>query len=358
MFVPVVDKNQRPIMPTTPARARKWIKCGKATAFFKQGVFCVRLNVEPSGRELQDIAVGIDPGSKKEGFTVKSAAHTFLNIQANAVTWVKKAIEQRRNARLGRRYRTTPCRQNRKNRAGGCIPPSTFARWNWKLRILKWLAKLFPVACTVVENVATQTKKGQRRWNKSFSPLEVGKHWFYGQVRGISRLELKQGWETAELRIAYGLKKTGRKMAEVFEAHCVDSWVLANWFTGGHLAPDNTSMLCITPIQLHRRQLHMFQPAIGGERKRYGGTQSIWFKRGSLVEHKTLGLAYVGGHAETTISLHDTKTGQRLTQQADPFDCVAKTLNVWKRKYINRFVVVPPILGFNPEVPPGGLDEI
>ena len=58
-------------MPTTPQRASQWIKSGKATPFWKNGVFCVRLNVEPSTRYTQEIAVGVDPGSKKEGFTVK-----------------------------------------------------------------------------------------------------------------------------------------------------------------------------------------------------------------------------------------------------------------------------------------------
>lgn len=51
MLVPVVDRDQKPLMPTTPARARRWIKSGKATPFWKRGVFCVRLNVEPSGRK-------------------------------------------------------------------------------------------------------------------------------------------------------------------------------------------------------------------------------------------------------------------------------------------------------------------
>jgi NAD(P)-dependent dehydrogenase (short-subunit alcohol dehydrogenase family) len=33
MFVPVLDHTQQPLMPTTPSRARRWIKNGKATAF-------------------------------------------------------------------------------------------------------------------------------------------------------------------------------------------------------------------------------------------------------------------------------------------------------------------------------------
>ena len=66
MFVPVVDKDQNPLMPTTPARAKKWIRSGKATPFWRNGVFCVRLNQEPSHPYKQEICVGVDPGSKKE----------------------------------------------------------------------------------------------------------------------------------------------------------------------------------------------------------------------------------------------------------------------------------------------------
>src|SRR5260221_12129621 len=78
MFVPVIDRHQHPLMPTTPSRARRWIKSGKATAFWKGGLFCVRLNAEPAAREVQPLAVGIDPGSKREGYSVLSAAHTYL----------------------------------------------------------------------------------------------------------------------------------------------------------------------------------------------------------------------------------------------------------------------------------------
>ena len=96
MFVPVVDKNQKPLMPTRPSRAAKRIKSGKATPFWSNGVFCVRLNREPSKRCNQEIAVGVDPGSKKEGFTVKSASHTYFNAQADAHNKVCQKVEKRR----------------------------------------------------------------------------------------------------------------------------------------------------------------------------------------------------------------------------------------------------------------------
>ena len=45
MFVPVVDQNHKPLIPTTPSRARRWIQRGEATPFWDRGIFGVRLNV-------------------------------------------------------------------------------------------------------------------------------------------------------------------------------------------------------------------------------------------------------------------------------------------------------------------------
>ncbi len=84
MFVPVETKDGQRLMPMHAARARKLVERGEATPYFNNGIFCIRLNKEPSDRETQDIAVGVDPGSKKEGFTVKSEKHTYLNVQADA----------------------------------------------------------------------------------------------------------------------------------------------------------------------------------------------------------------------------------------------------------------------------------
>ena len=329
--VPVVDSDQNPLMPTAWRRAMKWIKSGKATPFWKRGVFCVRLNQEPSGRVLQDITIGIDPGSKKEGITVKSASHTFLNIQMDTVTWVKEAKETQRNLRRSRRYRKTPCRRNKQNRSRGGIPPSTKARWGWKLRICFWLQKMFPISSFVVEDLKAQTKKGKKRWNISFSPLEIGKQWFYKELEEkIAPVILKEGWETKELRDSLGLKKTSRKLSETFDAHCVDSWVLSWSQVGGSKIPNNTDILFITPIRFHRRQLHLQNPSKGGIRKRYGGTMSWGFKRGSLVRHPRVGLSYVGGFQKDRISLHNLKDGKRFGQNFYPSDCQFLSYNSWR----------------------------
>lgn len=329
LYIPVIDMNQKPLMPTIPARARRWIESGKATPFWKRGIFCVRLNTEPSSRNSQEVAVGIDPGSKKEGFTIKSEAHTFLNIQADAVTWVKNAIEVRKNMRRARRYRKTPYRSPRYNRARNCLPSSTRARWGWKLRIVNWLSKLYPISHFVVEDIKARTT-GQRRWDASFSPLEVGKTWFYDELRKIAPLDTNNGWETKEMRDAAGLKKNKNKMTFSFDSHCVDSWLMANSWTGGHTQPDNKNLICLTPLQFHRRQLHFLQPSRGGIRKNYGSTKSMDFKRGSLVKHQKWGIVYVGGTSKNKITLHSLSDGKRLSRDVNPHDCKFLTYNSWR----------------------------
>ena len=170
--------------------------------------------------------------------------------------------------RRTRRGRNTPCRKPRFNRAKGGLPPSTKARWQWKLRICNWLSKMFPITDFVVEDIAAVTKKGVR-WNKSFSPLEIGNKWFYSELSKIGNVHTLKGYETKELRDSCGLKKSSKKLAEIFDAHCVDSWVLANWHVGGHILPDNKEMLVVVPLRFHRRQLHALQPSKGGKRRLY-----------------------------------------------------------------------------------------
>jgi hypothetical protein len=335
LFVPVIDQQQRPLMPTTPARARRWIKSGKATAFWKGGLFCVRLNVEPSAREVQPLAVGIDPGSKREGFSALSAAHTYLNIQAEARQGVKEAEQESTRMRRTRRSRKTPCRKPRQNRKQSKkkLPPSTRARWQWKLRLARFLYQLFPVSVFVVEDIKARTL-GKRRWDRSFSPLEVGKQWFYAQLSQLAPVQTKQGYETKALRDQLGLKKTSKKLVEVWEAHCLDAWVLAHSAVGGKTAPDNRRLVCVAPLVWHRRQLQRFQPEKGGKRKPYGGTLSQGIKRGTLVKHPKWGKAIIGGAMDDRLSLHDPQANQRLTQMAKVTDCRPLKLLRWRTRLV------------------------
>ena len=319
MFVPVKTKDGQQLMPLHAARARKLIKRGEATPYWNNGIYCIRLNKEPSDRETQEIAVGVDPGSKKEGFTIKSESHTYLNVQADSHDKVGKKVAKRRELRRGRRSRKCPNRKNRMNRLANQerIPAGTRARWDWKLRILDWLSKLYPITHVCVEDIKARTIERAKKWNQSFSPLEVGKQWFYTEIEKRWKLLTLQGWETKEIRERLGLKKSSKKLADIFQAHCVDSWCLAHHSVGGPSIPDNTRILCISPIPIQRRPLHREQPKKGGIRSRYGGTiLANGLTKHTLVKHVKYGLARLAGiNAKGLFAIYNLE-GKRLTTSA------------------------------------------
>src|SRR6266487_6291359 len=132
------------------------------------------------------------------------------------------------------------------------------------------------------EDVEAVLQAGKnRKWNASFSPVQVGKEHLYRLVREMGLLvHTRVGWQTKELREKAGLKKTKSKSKQRFESHAVDAWVLASCMSGAQY-PTCTRVWYLVPARLHRRQLHRLQASKGGERKPYGGTRSLGLKRGT-----------------------------------------------------------------------------
>lgn len=334
MRVPVIDQNKTPLMPCKPAKARKLIKSGQAIGKRnKLGVFYIQLNYVVETPDNQRVVIGIDPGSKWEGYSVNGEKETVVNIMADATDGksIKKKLETRSNMRRARRFRKwrRPVRKNRfkdKNR----IAPSTRARWELKYRIVMQLAKIIPISDVAVEDVKAETCKNGRRWNGSFSPVQAGKNHLYSLLKEAGfRLWTFEGWEVSEERNAQGLKKSGNKSEQSFDSHAVDGFVLSSLVTGIQ-KPTTKDVYCVRQIKLYRRQLHNFQFSKGGVRKPYGGTRSLGLKRGTLVRHSKWGLVSVGGSSKSRISLHDSRTNKRLCQNAKVEDCTILTSSPYR----------------------------
>jgi hypothetical protein len=108
MRVSVLNPDSSPAMPTKPSRARRWLKEGKAVVVHNDlNLFCVQLVAEPSGRETQDIVIGIDPGKLFTGIGVQTAKETLfkshLALPFKAVTKKMASRRQLRRTRRGRR---------------------------------------------------------------------------------------------------------------------------------------------------------------------------------------------------------------------------------------------------------------
>ena len=177
MRIPVVDTEGVALMPCTPAKARHLFKSGKARPKRnKLGLFYVQLCYaqEPDN---QPLVVGVDPGSRFEGYSVVGTRDTVLNLMVQAPNHVKDAVQTRRVMRRARRFRKwrRPKRfDNRLNRKKR-LPPSTRSRWEAKARVIMHLLQIIPLCDVVVEDVQATTQKGKGgKWNSSFSPVQVG----------------------------------------------------------------------------------------------------------------------------------------------------------------------------------------
>lgn len=160
----VLDKNQQPIMPCHPARARKLLASGKA-AVFRQFPFTIVLNSRETG-ETQPLNLRVDPGSKTTGLALVLQGKTGdqcvwganLNHRGQQI---KDALEKRRAIRRSRRNRKLRYRKPRflnRTRPKGWLPPSVQSRvdnletWSRKLK------RFAPVSAIQVETVRFDTQ--------------------------------------------------------------------------------------------------------------------------------------------------------------------------------------------------------
>ena len=228
MRIPVVDVRGVPLMPCTPPKARALLKTGKARPKRnKLGLFYIQLTYaqEPNN---QILVVGIDPGSKFEGFSVVGTRATVLNLMVEAPTHVKEAVKTRRTLRRTRRSRLwrRPCRDNNRLRGQQRIPPSTRSRWEAKARIVRHLLTILPLTDACIEDVQAATRPGKGgHWNAAFSPVQVGKEHLYHLITGMGLVPHRiLGVVTSQLREQRGLTKTRHKHQQDFSSHAVDAW--------------------------------------------------------------------------------------------------------------------------------------
>jgi hypothetical protein len=357
MRIPVISIDNQPLMPTTPARARKWIEAGKAVKRWSDsGQFYVQLTVESSGYATQDITIGIDPGKKYSGVGVQSAKFTLYTAHLILpFPTVKDRMQARRLMRRGRRGR----RINRKivfskrahrqkrfdNRRQGKLPPSIRANRQLELRIVSELCKIYPVTEIRYEYVRADVDliSGRKKAcsGKGFSPVMVGQKWMVNQLKQLAPVITIYGYQTANTRRYLGLNKNkADKSKTEFETHAVDGVAIAashfveyrqyrkvkvsggNWF--GSVAITFASFFVIRRPPYSRRQLHLMVPAKGGIRRKYGGSTTrhgvclclrhATLRKGDLV-NSPKGIGYVSGDTEKQISVSDANW-KRLGQIA------------------------------------------
>lgn len=263
-----------PLMPMKASKARRLVKTGKARFRFdrKLNLWYLKLLFEPSGYATQEIVLGIDPGSTFDGYTLLSKVCHYLNVELvhrpkkgkNSIKSFKTRQASNRRVRRSR-LRHRPIRFE--NRTSKKLVPSVKADIDFRKWLVTKLSKYFPITKIIVEDVKFNHYRdlvGKNRLSgtargKSFSHVETGKSYFYNWITNSGYiLELTEGYNTKEARLQYlGTDDTKSldKSEKSFEAHCLDSFVIAGKNYNLEEINLNKSVIFLEKIVKQRRSL-------------------------------------------------------------------------------------------------------
>ncbi|MDF5714877.1 MAG: RRXRR domain-containing protein [Rhizonema sp. NSF051] len=352
--VPVVDERGKPLMPTTPARARKWIVLGKATGKRnKLGVFYVQLTDQPSGYKTQPIIAGTDRGKCFTGIAFQTKLATVIlfhvclpgfyksknlgkknqTLDRQSVTGKMDKRSELRRTRRGQRIDRSKAFSQRNhrekrfnNRRKKKIPPSILSNRLMELRILREMSSILPITEIRDEACGGDTKKN----GKGISPVAVGQEWFRSEASKIAPIVTVDSFDTGKYRDHLGLvKDKNNKSKQTPETHANDAIsIAASHFiqyrsfntssTHGHewvgectvtLSP----FIVLTRPKLFRRKLYQENYSKGGVLKRLGGTITPFgFRSGDYVQTSRKGeiiRGWIGGWTDTkkqkNVSVYD-----------------------------------------------------
>ena len=276
---------------------------------------------------------------------------------------VHKKVTERKQLRRSRRYRNKrrgKCRFNNRKRKEGWIAPSQLAKVQFRIKIVRDLAKIFPINFIAVEDVRFNHYK--KRWGKHFSTVEIGKTMLYEELERHGHVTKFAGWQTAEARKYWGIKKSSAKDALTPESHANDALAMLNdlFFRMAVLAKkyknemfgDNVDNSCIFMVwrrlEFSRRSLHRQNYQKGGIRPCFGGTTNGHYLRKGDIVYGDIGdrqlVGWVCGlptDKTKAIAIADA-TGKRLAQCSErKVRLIRRATGVtWESQYIPKSVAV------------------
>lgn len=280
----VLSKDGKPLMPTNWRKVRKLVKGGVAKRVWsKFGTPGIQMLI-PVGSKTQDCVLGIDTGTKFEGYSVATKENN-LNVKLDLPDKKKivKKLDERRALRRSRRNRLRQRKSRFDNRnRDGFIAPSQLVMVQSRERVIKELFQMYPIKFVEVEDI--KFNHAAKKWGSNFSTMEIGKKRINDLLESLGATVFKkEGWETSTLRKQFGYKKISDKSKDVFESHCCDSLTLCCAALGERIEPNSELIIVDDTYRSKRRRLHDTQFSKGGIREKYSTGTVFGLRKGSLV---------------------------------------------------------------------------
>ena len=159
IYVYVVNKNGKPLMPTSPAKARRLLKAGKAKVV-KRTPFTIQLIYGSSGYK-QDVKLGVDTGYKFIGLSAVSDAKELFRSEVELRTDIVKLLSEKRQYRRTRRNRLWYRKQRFLNRGikAGWLAPSVQHKLDSHIKAIEFVKSILPISEITVEAAAFDIQK-------------------------------------------------------------------------------------------------------------------------------------------------------------------------------------------------------
>ncbi|MEQ8222670.1 MAG: RNA-guided endonuclease IscB [Candidatus Eremiobacterota bacterium] len=229
-FVYVQNKRGLPLMPTSPGKARRLLKEGKAE-IVKRSPFTIRLTI-PTGETLQPVTLGVDSGYNNIGLSAITENIEIFRAEVRLRDNIVKLNSERRHYRKARRSRKTWYRKSRilnRKKPHGWLAPSIQHKMDSHIRIINKIKEILPIDKINIEIASFDIQKIKNP-NISSTEYQNGKQ--------------KNFWNEREY-VLYRDHHTcrhckGKTRDPVLEVHHIISRK-----TGGN-RPDNLITLCST----------------------------------------------------------------------------------------------------------------
>lgn len=283
----VLSCDGKPLTPCKPNKARKMLVGGVAKVVWnKFGDMGIQMLI-PTREHTPKAVLGIDFGTKFEGYSLIVGKENQLNIMwllPNKKNLVRKLTERKqlRRARRQKNCRKRRCRFNNRNRKG-FIAPSQLMMIQSRLKAINEFFKCYPINKVAIEDVKFNHK--ENIWGKNFSTIEVGKNmikaFIVGRI-GRDNYITFEGFETQQIRQKLGLKKSSNKSLELFNSHCVDSFSIASEIS--QVRPNLNIKVVDDTYRPIRRRLYDTQFKKGGTRDKYSTGNFKGIRKGTICE--------------------------------------------------------------------------
>lgn len=228
MYVFVLSKSGKRLMPTHAAKARKLLKAKKAK-IVSRNPFTIQLTYETT-EYTQELTAKLDTGFKRGGVALQSNGKITFQGEIVHRRYINQptkgqVLVVRRERRRARRYRIryrAPRFDNRL-RPKGWLPPTIKAKADVQINVLKVLAKYAPVTRAIIEVGSFDTHRMQ---NPNIEPED------YQNGR-------QKGFKNAKAYVKARDKRCINCGAKIKEVHH-----LKRKADGGTDNPDNQVSLC------------------------------------------------------------------------------------------------------------------